>query len=216
MEPARILLVDDHALMRKGLAALLASRPGFRVVGEASDGLEAIELARKTMPDLILMDVHMPRCTGPEATQAITREMPHVKVVMLTVSDEDRDLFEAIKSGAQGYLLKNLEPEQLFELLERTQRGEAALSRSMMARILDEFQHPDQAQAGQEELTERELEVLRLVVEGATNSEIGEALVITENTVKMHLRNILAKLHLQNRIQAAVYAVRKGIVRDPS
>jgi DNA-binding NarL/FixJ family response regulator len=212
MEPLRILLVDDHTLIRRGLAALLAGRENLRVVGEASDGLEAMELARETMPDLILMDVHMPRCTGPEATRAIKREMPHVKIVMLTVSDEDRDLFEAIKSGAQGYLLKNLEPEQLFQLLEQTQNGEAALSRTMMARILDEFQIAGQLQAGQQELTERELEVLRLVVEGATNPEISEALVITEHTVKIHLRNILEKLHLRNRVQAAVYAVREGLV----
>jgi DNA-binding NarL/FixJ family response regulator len=212
MEPMRILLVDDHTLIRRGLGALLASRKTFQVVGEASDGLEAIERAREIMPDLILMDVHMPRCTGPEATRAIKREMPHVKIVMLTVSDEDKDLFEAIKSGAQGYLLKNLEPEQLFGLLEQAQRGEAALSRSMMARILEEFQRPGQTETGQEALTERELEVLRLVVEGATNAEIGEALVITEHTVKIHLRNILEKLHLQNRVQAAVYAVREGLV----
>jgi len=214
MEPLRILLVDDHALIRKGLAALLANRTGFRVIGEASDGLEAIELARRLRPDLILMDVHMPRCTGPEATRAITREMPQVKVVMLTVSDEDDDLFEAIKSGAQGYLLKNLEPEHLFEILERTRKGEAALSGTMMARVLGEFQRPGPLRGDQEDLTERELEVLRLVVEGDSNAEIAQKLVISENTVKMHLRNILDKLHLQNRIQAAVHAVRKGIVGD--
>ena len=214
MEHLRILLVDDHALIRKGLAALLASQPSFRVVGEASDGLEAIELARQTMPDLILMDVHMPRCTGPEATRVITREMPHVKVVMLTVSEEDADLFDAIKSGAHGYLLKNLEPEQLFDILEQTRKGEPALSGIMMARILEEFQRPGEPPVVQEDLTERELEVLHLVVEGATNAEIAERLVISENTVKMHLRNILDKLHLRNRIQAAVYAVRRGIVQD--
>jgi DNA-binding NarL/FixJ family response regulator len=215
MEALRIMLVDDHALIRKGLAALLAGQAGFRVVGEAEDGMEAIELARQIMPEFILMDVHMPRCTGPEATQVITREMPHVKVVMLTVSDRDEDLFEAIKSGASGYLLKNLEPEQLFEILEQTRKGEPALSPIMMARILQEFQSPSEPQVVQEELTERELEVLQLVVEGVTNAEIADRLVISENTVKMHLRNILDKLHLRNRIQAAVYAVRKGIVPDP-
>lgn len=216
MEPLRIMLVDDHTLIRKGLAALLACQPNFRVVGEASDGLEAIKIARQTMPDLILMDVHMPHCSGTEATRVIKREMPYIKVVMLTVSDEDEDLFEAIKSGARGYLLKDLEPDQLFELLDKTQKDEAALSRTMMTRILDEFQRPDQSQAGQDELTERELEVLRLVVEGDTNAEIAQKLVISDNTVKMHLTNILEKLHLRNRIQAAVYAVRMGIAQDPS
>lgn len=211
MDKLTILLVDDHTLIRKGLAALLATQRNMEVVGEAADGLEAIEQARRLLPDLILMDVHMPRCTGPEAARAIKREMPHVRIVMLTVSDDDQDLFEAIKSGAQGYLLKNLEPEELFGLLENTQKGEAALSRSMMARILHEFQQPTPTE-GREELTERELEVLRLVVEGASNAEIGQALCVTEHTVKIHLRNILAKLQLQNRVQAAVYAVRQGLV----
>ena len=216
MEPQKILLVDDHALFRKGLASLLAGRPNLRVVGTASDGFEAIELARQTMPDIILMDVHMPRCTGPEATRAIKRELPHVKIVMLTVSEEDKDLFEAIKSGAQGYLLKNLEPEQLFAILEQTQKGEPALSLPMMSRILEEFQRSDEPQPVQAELTERELEVLQLVARGDSNTEIANTLVISENTVKMHLRNILDKLHLRNRIEAAVYAVREGIVRDSS
>jgi DNA-binding NarL/FixJ family response regulator len=215
METLRIMLVDDHALIRKGLAALLAGQADFQVVGQAGDGLEAIELAREIMPDLILMDVHMPRCTGPEATWAITREMPHVKVVMLTISDKDEDLFDAIKSGACGYLLKNLEPEELFDILEQTRNGEAALSGVMMARILEEFQRPGNSLVEQEELTERELEVLQLVVKGDSNAEIASQLFISENTVKMHLRNILDKLHLRNRIEAAVYAIRKGIVSDP-
>lgn len=210
MDMLRILLVDDHTLIRKGLAALLATQENMEVIGEAADGLEAIEQARLLLPDLILMDVHMPRCTGPQATRAIKREMPHVCIVMLTVSDDDQDLFEAIKSGAQGYLLKNLEPQELFDLLESTQKGEAALSRSMMARILHEFQQSMPAD-GREELTERELEVLRLLVDGASNAEIGRALCVTEHTVKIHMRNILEKLHLQNRVQAAVYAVRQGL-----
>jgi DNA-binding NarL/FixJ family response regulator len=174
--------------------------------------MEAVDRARETLPDLILMDVHMPRCTGPEATRIIRREMPQVKIVMLTVSDEDQDLFEAIKSGAHGYLLKNLAPEQLFQFVEQVHAGDAALSPAMMARVLEEFLRPGATPTPEEELTERELEVLELVAEGATNAEIGTALVISENTVKMHLRNILEKLHLRNRIQAAVYAVRQGLV----
>jgi DNA-binding NarL/FixJ family response regulator len=218
MEPLRILLVDDHVLFRKGLAALLAPRQDMEVVGEAGDGLEAIARAQETVPDVILMDIHMPECDGLEAVRVIKREMPHVHIVMLTVSEDDRDLFAAIKNGAEGYLLKNLEPYQLFDMLEGVRRGEAPVSGAMAAKILQEFRQPDQTMApkpeARDELTPREIEVLEQVVKGATNKEIAEALVITENTVKIHLRNILEKLHLQNRIQAAVYAVREGLVDD--
>jgi DNA-binding NarL/FixJ family response regulator len=218
MEPLRILLVDDHVLFRKGLESLLAPRQDMEVVGEAGDGLEAIARAQETVPDVILMDIHMPECDGLEAVRVIKREMPHVHIVMLTVSEDDRDLFAAIKNGAEGYLLKNLEPYQLFDMLEGVRRGEAPVSGAMAAKILQEFRQPDQTMApkpeARDELTPREIEVLEQVVKGATNKEIAEALVITENTVKIHLRNILEKLHLQNRIQAAVYAVREGLVDD--
>lgn len=212
----RILLVDDHVLFRKGVAALLSMRPDMQVVGEAGDGLDAIAAARELLPDVILMDIGMPRCNGLEATRALKREMPHVKIVILTVSDDDQHLFEAIKSGAQGYLLKNLEPYQLHDLLESISRGEAPLSGAIAAKILREFSQPSapngQVEVLVEELTSRETEILQLVVDGLTNKEIASALVISENTVKIHLRNILEKLHLQNRIQAAVYAVRQGLV----
>ncbi len=215
----RILLVDDHVLFRKGVAALLSMRPDMQVVGEAGDGLDAIAAARELLPDVILMDISMPRCNGLEATRTLKREMPHVKIVILTVSDDDQHLFEAIKSGAQGYLLKNLEPYQLHDLLESISRGEAPLSGAIAAKILKEFSHPSSASSQEspvvEELTSRETEILQLVVDGLTNKEIASALVISENTVKIHLRNILEKLHLQNRIQAAVYAVRQGLV-DPN
>ncbi|MBM3135704.1 MAG: response regulator transcription factor, partial [Chloroflexi bacterium] len=145
MEPLRILLVDDHVLFRKGVAALLAARPDMEVVGEAGDGLEALARARETLPDVILMDLSMPRCSGLEATQLIKQEMPHVHIVMLTVSDDDRDLFAAIKNGAEGYLLKNLELQQLFDLLEGVRRGEAALSGTLAAKILQEFRQPDKS-----------------------------------------------------------------------
>lgn len=215
-EPLRILLVDDHILFRKGVASLIVSHQGMEVAGEAGDGLEAVAQARKMMPDVILMDISMPKCNGLEATRLIKREMPHVKIIMLTVSDDDRDLFAAIKDGAEGYLLKNLEPRQFFDMLEGIRQGEVAISGVMASKILHEFRQPEQslAQPSEEgdELTSREIEVLELVVEGNTNKEIAESLSITENTVKIHLRNILEKLHLQNRIQAAVYAVRQGLV----
>jgi len=216
MELLRVLLVDDHILFRKGVASLLSGRQDMVVVGEAGDGVEALARARETLPDVILMDIGMPQCSGLEATRQIKHEMPHVKIIILTISDDDRDLFAAIKNGAEGYLLKNLEPCQFFGMLEGVRQGEVAISGVMATKILEEFRQPDpslaQPSEARDELTPRETEVLELVVEGATNKEIAEALSITENTVKIHLRNILEKLHLQNRIQAAVYAVRNGLV----
>jgi DNA-binding NarL/FixJ family response regulator len=219
MEPLRVLLVDDHVLFRKGIASLLAARGDITVVGEAGDGLEALTLAQQTLPDIILMDVNMPKQGGIEAVQAIKREMPHIQIVMLTVSDDDTDLFEAIKSGAKGYLLKNLEPRELYTMLDGLRQGEAPISGVMAAKILREFRQPtkkeDKQPVAVDELTSREIEVLEQVVTGATNKEISDVLHITENTVKIHLRNILEKLHVQNRIQAAVYAVRQGLVDEP-
>jgi DNA-binding NarL/FixJ family response regulator len=220
MQPLRILLADDHVLFRKGLAALLALRQDMEVVGEAGDGIEAIVMARETGPDLILMDVGMPTCDGLEATRQIKSEMPQVRIIMLTVCDDELNLFGAIKSGADGYLLKSLEPDQLFDMLEGARRGEAPISGALAAKILQEFRQPDHSLAqpseSKDELTPREVEILELVVTGASNKEITEALCITENTVKTHISNILDKLHLQNRIQAAVYAVRQGLVDDTS
>lgn len=217
MEPLRILLVDDHVLFRKGIVAMLASHPDLRVAGEAGDGLEALEQARQIMPDVILMDINMPRLSGLEAVKRIKAEMPHVHILMLTVSDTDEDLFAAIKNGAEGYLLKNLEPEQLFEMIEGIRHGTSPMSIALATRILNEFREPKSqphlaAPVG--ELTPRETQVLELIVEGKTNREIAAALSIAEDTVKIHLRNILEKLHLQNRIQAAVYAVRQGLVQS--
>jgi two-component system nitrate/nitrite response regulator NarL len=218
-EPVRILLVDDHVLFRKGVEAVLASRPNVEVVGEAGNGLEAIALAQETMPDLILMDISMPVCNGLEATRRIKVEMPYVKVVMVTVSEDDEDLFEAIKHGAQGYVLKDLKARQLFDVIDAVSEGQACLSGVVAARILQEFQQPTEGGAPEPETTEplttREIQVLRLVVEGRSNREIAQTLVLSESTVKNHLRNILDKLHLRNRIQLAVYAVRRGMVGEP-
>ena len=215
MSALRIALVDDHLLFRKGVAAVLALRPEFQVVGEASDGREALEVARATKPDLILMDLAMPGCGGLEATRIIKAEMPQIKIIMLTVSDADHDLFGAIKSGADGYLLKNIQPAQLFEMLDGLQRGEAPITGALAARILTEFREPKKSAppaAGENELTSRERQVLELLVQGLTNKEIAAALSVAEDTVRAHVRLILEKLHLQNRIQAAVYAVQRGLV----
>ena len=218
MDPLRIMLVDDQVLFRKTLASLLAASPGMEVVGEASDGLQAEVVAQDTLPDVILMDINMSPCDGLTATRRITQLLPHVKIVMLTVSDDDKDLYEAIKGGAQGYLLKNLEPYQLIDMLKSIGRGETPLSGLMAGRILDDFRRKDHEGPGQtltgKSLTPREMNVLELVAKGATNKEIGNALYITEHTVKIHMRNILEKLHLQNRIQAAVYALREGLVNN--
>ena len=200
----RVLLVDDHPLFRKGIASLLSSEPGFEVLGEASDGQEAIEKARDLMPDVILMDISMPGVNGLEATQRIKQEIPYVRIVILTVSDEDQNLFEAIKSGAQGYLLKKIEPQTLFQTLRGVLEGEAPLSRVMATKLLAEFARQRRAASEPRTptatLTEREKEVLGLLAAGKTNKEIAGALGIAENTVKNHLKNILEKLHLENRV----------------
>ncbi len=216
MDRIRVLLVDDHTLFRKGLASLLQTQDDIEVVGEASNGKEALEKARELMPDLILMDIYMPKCDGLDATKMIKSEMPYVKIVMLTVSDSDQSLFEAIKCGAQGYLLKNLEPFELFNMIRSVFRGEAPISSPLAARILNEFvsKNSGKNKGSPETLTQREKEVLTLIAEGASNKEIAYKLKISENTVKNHLRNIMEKLHLQNRVQLAVFAVKKGLVKE--
>ena len=216
MGSLRIVLVDDHILFRKGIASLVSSREDMTIVGEAGDGIEGVRVAQQTLPDVILMDINMPRQDGLETIKILKKEMPHVQIVMLTVSDDDDNLFEAIKHGAKGYLLKNLEPQQLYDMLNKVRHGEAAISGSMATRILKEFREPKTAlpEVSVDALTEREIEVLEQVVTGATNKEIAERLHITENTVKIHLRNILEKLQVQNRIQAAVRAVRHGLIDD--
>lgn len=219
MAPLRILLVDDHVLFRKGLGSLLASR-GMQIVGEAGNGIEALDKARQLAPDLILMDIRMPTVDGLSATRLIKKEMPEAKIVILTVSDDDNHLFEAIKCGAQGYLLKNMDPGDLFEMLEGTLRGEAPITRAMAAKILAEFASQANREAPpastHSQLTPRETEVLQLVANGTSNRDIANVLCISENTVKNHLRNILEKLHLENRVQAVAYALRQGLIQDPA
>jgi DNA-binding NarL/FixJ family response regulator len=206
----RILLVDDHVLLRRAVASLLAAQPDFEVVGEASNGQEALERARDLMPDIILMDVNMPGGNGLDATRRIKELIPYVRIVMLTVSEEDHDLFEAVKNGAQGYLLKKIEPQALFATLRGAMRGEASISPGMAGKILDEFTRLARKEPRPSaELTSREQEVLGLLVDGKSNKEIATALGAAENTVKNHLKNILEKLHLENRVQAAMFALRQ-------
>jgi DNA-binding NarL/FixJ family response regulator len=213
----RVLLVDDHPLFLDGLKNLLTGR-GVQVVGTARDGWEALEQARRLRPDVILMDIQMPGCDGLAATRLIKAERPDVKIVMLTMSSEDEDLFEAVKSGACGYLLKTLDTEEFMAQLMGVEQGEVALSPGLAARILQQF--GQQASAGRvpedrpqrEPLTGRELEVLTLVAQGLTYKEVGARLHLSERTIKYHMGEIVARLQLENRAQVLEYARRAGIV----
>jgi DNA-binding NarL/FixJ family response regulator len=212
----RVLIVDDHALFRSGLASLLTAND-IDVVGEASSGLEGVTKTRELRPDIVLMDVKMANLNGIQATQLIKSEMPQTKIVMVTAFDDDEDLFEAVKSGAAGYILKNIQGEEFVRLLSSTMEGEIAVSPWVSDKIARElFRQPGRLEASRSvnELTNKEVEVLRLVADGATNKEIALSLNISDNTVKYHLRNIMEKLHVKNRAQMAVYAVTKGIPLD--
>jgi len=220
MDTIKVLVVDDHTLFRRGIAAVLANQESLEVVGEAVDGLEAIEKTKKIVPDVVLMDLNMPRCSGLEAIQALQTEMPQVNVLVLTVSDKEADLFAAVKFGARGYILKNTEPEELINAIFQIAQGGVIVSPLMATKLLTEFKD---LSAGVErepipgtdtDLSPREGEVLQLVAQGAPNKKIADSLFISENTVKTHLRNIMEKLHLANRSQAAAYAVRRGLVPD--
>lgn len=217
MKTKRVLLVDDHPLMREGIASMIASQPDMEVVGEASDVLEAMIKAKELSPDLILMDIQMPGIDGIEATRQIIKDLPAVVIVMLTVRDDEEKLFEAIKCGARGYLLKNIRSSQMIEMLRGALRGEAALSPVMAMHVLDVFRQingvevhvPDEQF---DSLTQREEQVLILVSQGATNKEIGKELCISLHTVKSHIRNILSKLQVKNRREAARLAQNKGFI----
>jgi DNA-binding NarL/FixJ family response regulator len=214
----RVLIADDHALFRDSLRSLLEAR-GLDVVGEARNGREALELCRRLQPDVVLMDLTMPEVGGMEATKQISAELPQVKVVVLTATEDDAALFEAIKSGAQGYLLKNLESSEFFTLLAGVARGEPALTPNLARKVLREFARPAHAAKTVEDpdaLTDREQEVLELLVQGVTsNRKLAKALGVSENTIKFHVRNILDKLHLHNRAQVVGYALRHHIVEPP-
>ncbi len=213
----RVVIADDHELFRDGLRSLLEAR-SIDVVGEARNGREAVEQARERRPDIVLMDLTMSEMSGLEATRLISASVPDVSVVVLTASEEDADLFEAIKSGAEGYLPKNIEARQLFALLEGVTQGQPALTPGLARKVLNEFAHPSarHAERPMEDLTEREREVLELLVQGVTsNRELADRLYVSENTVKYHLRNILNTLHVQNRAQVIAYALRHGLVKPP-
>jgi len=216
-DPLRVLIVDDHALFRRGLRMVLEQESDVEVVGEAADGEEAVDVAQELMPDVILMDVRMPKRSGIEATEEIKDLIPHARILMLTISEDESDLFDAIKAGASGYLLKEISIEEVADAVRAVAAGQSRLSPSMASKLLTEFaamsrrsEEPEQLPAPR--LTDREMQVLRLVAQGLANREIAKQLFISENTVKNHIRNILEKLHLHSRMEAVVYAVREKLL----
>ena len=209
--PIRVLIADDHAIVRKGICALLSVKPGIEVVGEASDGAETVAQAQALCPDVILMDLVMPEMDGIEATRQIVEQQPGVRILVLTSFAADDKVFPAIKAGALGYLLKDSGPDDLVQAIHQVYRGEPALEPSIARKVLLELSHPPKEPLTPEPLTGRELEVLRLIAQGRSNREIAEQLVIAEMTVRTHVSNILSKLHLASRTQAALYALREGL-----
>jgi DNA-binding NarL/FixJ family response regulator len=215
--PIRVLIVDDHALFRRGLEMVLAQEPDIEVVGEAADGSEAVTMAGEMAPDIVLMDVRMPRRGGIDATSAIKQAVPSAKIVMLTISDEEADLYDAIKAGAMGYLLKEISIDEVAADIRAVYNGQSLISPSMASKLLSEFasmikNKDDRPQLPTPRLTDREMEVLRLVAKGLNNRDIAKQLFISENTVKNHIRNILEKLQLHSRMEAVVYAVREKLL----
>ena len=214
MNPLKTLIVNDHALFRQGLISLMKTRPDLvQVIGEASSGAQAVQLAAKMRPDLALLDIYMPEGDGLHAAREIRKISPETAIVILTSSEQDEHLREAFRLGAAGYLLKDLNANELFDLLAGVTSGEPVITRAMAARLLKQTLHmPEKSHPHFEELTEREIEVLRLVAQGESNPQIAETLFITVNTVKTHLKNILAKLQLENRTQVAAYAAQNGFI----
>ena len=210
-EKITVVIVDDHTIVRQGLRTYLELQPDILVVGEAANGSEAMALVRDTLPDIVLMDLVMPVMDGVDATRAITALSPSTRVIVLTSFSEDEKVFASIKAGAQGYLMKDVLPSDLVAAIRTVNRGEAQLDPEIARKVMQEFANP-QPVAPKHDLTERELEVLRLIAQGKSNKDISEDLVLSEKTVKTHVSNILQKLHLSDRTQAAVFALRQKIV----
>lgn len=211
-EPIRVMLVDDHAVLRAGLASILAAEPDIDIVAEAKDGWEAIAKARLLNPDVILMDIFMPRCSGLDAIIVIKESLPNARVLILTVSDREEDLFQALRFGAQGYLLKSASITEVVDGVRRTAAGEVMLSLEITRKLVAEFRQ----KADRPELSQREGEILQLLGEGFSNTEIGHRLFISESTVRTYIRRLLDKLHLRNRAEAIGYACRHSLSGKPT
>ncbi len=209
----RVLIADDHAVVREGLRSLISSEPGMVVVDEACDGVEAVLKTRSLRPDVILLDLLMPRKGGIEAIEEIKNENPQAHILVLTSFAEDDKVFPAIRKGAQGYLLKDSSPEELLQAIRHVYRGETSLHPTIARKLIQEINQPSDLPPSDDPLTEREVEVLRLVARGLSNQEIADDLVVSERTVRTHVSNILSKLHLANRTQAALYALKEGLSR---
>ena len=210
-ENIRVLIVDDHAIVREGQMALIDTEPGMEVVGEAQDGFEAVEMTDKLQPDVILMDLEMPRKGGIEAIAEIKAENPNARILVLTSFTEDEKVYAAIKAGSQGYLLKDSSPNEILAAIRQVHQGETSMRPSIAEKLMRELQRSSNLKPTLDPLTEREVEILKLVAQGLPNQEIAEKLVISERTVRTHVTNILSKLHLANRTQAALYALREGL-----
>jgi NarL family two-component system response regulator LiaR len=210
-QPIRVLIADDHVVVRKGIRALLATEPGIAVVGEATDGAEAVRAAAELSPDVILMDIVMPAVDGIEAVRRIMAAQPGSRILVLTSFATDDQIFPALKAGALGYLLKDTGPEDLVQAIRQVHRGESSLHPTIARKVLQELSRPPQRPPTPDPLTEREVEVLRLVAQGRSNQEIARMLVVSEATVRTHVSSILSKLHLASRTQAALYALREGL-----
>ena len=218
MEKIKVLIADDHRVVREGLAAILKMKDDIHIVGEAQDGVEAVEKVRTLVPDVVLMDVSMPRMGGVEATRQIKREFPHIGIVALTMYDEQQYIFDLVRAGATGYLLKDSESSQIVAAIRAIYKGESLIHPSVASKILAEFSLMSQKKGKkpgwvEHDLTEREITVLRLVADGKTNKEIANNLDLSEKTVKNHIANIFSKLHVYDRTQAVLYAIRKGLVK---
>jgi len=210
-EAIRVLVVDDHEIVRKGIRALLSKERGIQTVGEAANGIDAVAQAKTLKPDVVLMDLMMPQMDGIEATRRITTAQPEVRVLVLTSFAADDKVFPAIKAGALGYLLKDSSPTELIEAIRQVHQGQPSLDSSIALKVLQEMAHPSREAPSAHRLTEREEEVLRLLAHGKSNREIAEDLTVTEITVSKHVSNILSKLHLASRTQAALYALKEGL-----
>jgi DNA-binding NarL/FixJ family response regulator len=219
-DPIRTMIVDDHALFRRGLEMVLEGEPDIELVGQASDGTEAVEKAAESLPDIVLMDIRMPRSNGIEACRAMKEAAPSAKIIILTISDEEEDLFEAIRAGASGYLLKDIPLDEVADTVRAVHGGQSLINPSMAAKLLTEFaalaRRDDDEERAQElpapRLTEREMQVLKLVARGMNNRDIAKELFISENTVKNHVRNILEKLQIHSRMEAVMVAVREKLI----